>query len=85
MSEEMDPDLERKIKAEGCHDRLTSLRPINMPIQQMEEHKEYKVKLTAQEIFELKDHHRELMEDTFTYEGALVLGVVDQILKQDKE
>jgi len=25
------------------------------------------------------------MEDTFTYEGALVLGVVDQILKQDKE
>lgn len=51
----------------------------------MEEHKEYKVKLTAQEIFELKDHHRELMEDRFTYEGALVLGVVDQILNQNKE
>ena len=49
------------------------------------DHKEYKVKLTAQEIFELKDHHRELMEDTFTYEGALVLGVVDQILNQNKE
>ena len=32
----------------------------------MEEHKEYKVKLTAQEIFDLKDHHRELMEDTFS-------------------
>lgn len=51
----------------------------------MEEHKEYKIKLTAQEIFGLKDYHRELMEDTGTYEGALVLGVVDQILKQDKE
>ena len=49
------------------------------------DHKEYKVKLTAQEIFELKDHHRELMKDTFTYEGALVLGVVDQIINQDKE
>ncbi len=51
----------------------------------MEEHKEYKIKLTPQEIFELKDHHRELKEDRFTYEGALVLGVVDQILNQDKE
>ncbi len=47
--------------------------------------KEYKIKLTAQEIFELKDHHRELVEDTSTYEGALVLGVVDQILNQNKE
>lgn len=51
----------------------------------MEEHKEYKVKLTAQEIFDLKDHHRELMEDTFLYEDTLVLGVVDQILNQNKE
>ncbi len=48
-------------------------------------YKMYTVKLTAQEIFELKDYHTELMEDTSTYEGALVLGVVDQILKQDKE
>ena len=52
---------------------------------QENDHKEYTVKLTAQEIFELKDYHTELMEDTLTYEGALVLGVVDQILKQDKE
>jgi len=51
----------------------------------MEEHKEYKIKLTAQEIFELKDYHRELMEETGTYYGALVLGVVDQILNQNKE
>ena len=51
----------------------------------MEEHKEYKVKLTAQEIFDLKDHHRELMENTFMYEDTLVLGVVDQILNQNKE
>ena len=47
--------------------------------------KEYKVKLTAQQIFELKDHHRELMKDTSTYEGALVFGVVNQIINQNKE
>lgn len=51
----------------------------------MEEHKKYKIKLTAQEIFELKDHHRELMEESYLYEDTLVLGVVGQILKQDKE
>ena len=51
----------------------------------MEEHKKYKIKLTAQEIFELKDHHRELMEESYLYEDTLVLGVVDQIIKQDKE
>jgi hypothetical protein len=51
----------------------------------MEEHKEYKIKLTAQEIFDLKDHHRELREESYLYEDTLVLGVVDQIIKQDKE
>lgn len=51
----------------------------------MEEHKKYKIKLTAQEIFELKDHHRELREESYLYEDTLVLGVVDKILKQDKE
>jgi len=50
----------------------------------MEKHKEYKVKLTSEEASDLKDHHAQLMEDRFTYEGALVFGIVDQIINQDR-
>ena len=47
--------------------------------------KEYKVKLTPEEVSGLKDHHAQLMEDTITYESAIVLGVVNQIINQDKK
>ena len=33
----------------------------------MEEHKEYKIKLTAQEIFELKDYHKGINKDQLNF------------------
>ena len=55
---------------------------------------EYKVKLTALEIHDLKNNRilaachslcaKQLMEDKFNYEGALILGIVDQIINQDE-
>lgn len=45
--------------------------------------KEYKVKLTSEEVSDLKTVS--LLEDASTYEGAIILGVINQIINQDKK
>ena len=44
--------------------------------------KEYKVKLTSEEVSDLKTVS--LLEAASTYEGAIILGVINQIINQDK-
>ena len=44
--------------------------------------KEYKVKLTSEEVSDLKTVS--LLEDASTYEGAIILGVINQIINQDR-
>ena len=34
------PELTRRIKLMGCYDRMTSMRPLNIPMLQMAEHKD---------------------------------------------
>lgn len=47
--------------------------------------KDLTVKLTEEEIEALAMYYEECQHESWTYEGAVVLNLLDQILKQTKE
>ena len=60
--EELDPEFERQIKALGCYDRMTSLRPIRIPIPEMSKHKK-----------EIENRFMEMAHHQINEEGAQLI------------